>query len=117
MAFHAIQTVGIVPPSMTYSVPVMEEARSDAKNAVADALVDVAPAGRHSFSDPPESIQAPCDGTWISVPPLRSKDKARGKYTANEMRLEVHSAGAGRGPAPHAIRQRPGRDSPHGPPS
>src|SRR5207302_3463667 len=98
-------------------LPVMEEARSDAKNAVADALVDVAPAGRHSFSDPPESIQAPCDGTWISVPPLRSKDKARGKYTANEMRLEVHSAGAGRGPAPHAIRQRPGRDSPHGPPS
>src|SRR3989442_14697990 len=56
VAFHAIQTVGIVPPSMTYSVPVMEEARSDAKNAVADALVDVAPAGRHSFSDPPESI-------------------------------------------------------------
>jgi len=50
VAFHAIQTVGIVPPSITYSLPVMEEARSDAKNAVADALVDVAPAGRHSFS-------------------------------------------------------------------
>ena len=26
-------TVGIVPPSMTYSLPVMEEARSDARNA------------------------------------------------------------------------------------
>src|SRR5437870_7284095 len=62
VAFHAIQTVGIVPPSMTYSLPVMEEARSDAKNAVAHALVDVAPAGR-LFCDPPESIQAPCDGT------------------------------------------------------
>ena len=37
-----------------------------------------------------------------------SKDKARGKYTANEMGLEVHSAGAGRGPARHAIGQRPG---------
>ena len=38
----------------------------------------------------------------VGIVPLRSKDKARGKYTANEMRLEVHGAGASRGPAPHA---------------
>jgi hypothetical protein len=30
-------TVGIVPPSMTYSLPVMEEARSDARNATSSA--------------------------------------------------------------------------------
>src|SRR5262245_13414429 len=35
------QTVGTVPPSMTYSLPVMDDARSDARNATNSATSSI----------------------------------------------------------------------------
>ena len=49
------QAVGTVPPSMTYSVPVMEAARGDARNATRSAT-SPGLAGRPSGMPPSESI-------------------------------------------------------------
>jgi hypothetical protein len=49
------QAVGTVPPSMTYSVPVMEAARGDARNATKSAT-SPGLAGRPSGMPPSESM-------------------------------------------------------------
>ena len=49
------QAVGTVPPSMTYSVPVMEAARGDARNATKSAT-SLGLAGRPSGMPPSESM-------------------------------------------------------------
>src|SRR6266850_8444615 len=49
------QMVGIVPPSITYSLPVIDEARSDARNATSSATSS-GRFGRPSGIPPSESI-------------------------------------------------------------
>jgi len=49
------QTVGTVPPSITYSVPVIEAARGDARNATRSAT-SLGRAGRPMGIPPSESI-------------------------------------------------------------
>jgi len=51
-----IQTVGIVPPSMTYSLPVMDEARSEARNAT-NSATSSGRLGRPSGIPPSEFIR------------------------------------------------------------
>jgi hypothetical protein len=60
-----IHTAGIVPPSMTHSLPVMEEARFDARNATNSATSSGRP-GRPSEIPPGESIKL-CRAVAASV--------------------------------------------------
>src|SRR3981189_1637150 len=54
---HVPHTVGTVPPSITYSVPVIEAARGDARNATRSAT-SLGRAGRPIGMPPSELIRA-----------------------------------------------------------
>src|SRR4030095_10000099 len=61
------QTFGIVPPSMTYSVPWIEEAREDARKAT-NSATSQGHAGR-PMGMPPSASRMPCRAVSSSVPP------------------------------------------------
>jgi hypothetical protein len=54
---HCLQIVGTVPPSIMYSVPVMEAARDEARKAMSSAT-SLGLAGRPIGMPPSESIKA-----------------------------------------------------------
>src|SRR5207249_2542774 len=61
-----LYTVGIVPPSMTYSLPVMEEAWSDARNATSSATSS----GRFGLPSgmPPSESMMRCLAASLLIP-------------------------------------------------
>src|ERR1043166_4902495 len=66
LSWNCPQIVGMLPPSITYSLPVIEEARSDTRNAT-NSATSSGRLGRPSGIPPSESIRL-CLATTVSVP-------------------------------------------------
>src|SRR5438445_11229184 len=77
------QIVGIFPPSMTYSLPVIEDARSEARNAINSATSS----GRLGR---PSGIQFACL-CWLGCSCTARKEQCNGERDSNENRRSCDS--------------------------
>src|SRR5262249_32767970 len=95
--FLVSQIVGMVPPSMTYSLPVIEDARSETRNAT-NSATSSGRFGRPSGIPPSDFIKL-CRAPAVSVPPLYRQplDQSLGGFCLSESGRNTNHADAMRG--------------------